>query len=78
MSAAIAGNWYGYHVARYVGHSPRDIGERHYYGDQGDRLVQQLRTHVADRIEAEIAGWEAPDNVLILPGPRLISEAANE
>ena len=78
QTAAIDGDWYGYHVVRYVGHSPRNIGERHYYGDRGARLVEQLKTHVVEKIEAEIAGWEAPQDALILPGPRLVSAAAGE
>jgi integrase len=72
QTAAIDGGWYGYYVQRYVGHAPATIGERHYHGDQGKRLVPLFREHVVSRIEAEIAAWKGPADSHILPGPRLV------
>ena len=72
QTAAIDGGWYGYYVQRYVGHAPTTIGERHYHGDQGKRLLPLFREKVITRIDAEIDSWEVPQNTPILPGPRLV------
>jgi len=71
QTAAIDGGWYGYYVQRYVGHAPSTIGERHYHGDQGKRLLPLFREKVVAPIEAEIAKWKAPADSPIMPGPRL-------
>ena len=72
QTAAIDGGWYGYYVQRYVGHAPTTIGERHYHGDQGKRLIPLFREKVVAHIETEIAQWKAPLDSHILPGPRLV------
>ena len=46
QTAAIDGGWYGYYVQRYVGHAPQTIGERHYHGDQGKRLITFFKEKV--------------------------------
>jgi len=71
QTAAIDGGWYGYYVQRYVGHAPTTIGERHYHGDKGKRLIPLFRENVVAHIEAEIAQWNTPVNSPIMPGPRL-------
>jgi len=67
QTAAIDGGWYGYYVQRYVGHAPTTIGERHYHGDQGKRLIPLFREKVVSQIEAEIAKWNAPSDSPIWP-----------
>lgn len=71
QSAAIDGGWYGYYVQRYVGHAPQTIGEKHYHGDRGVRMLPLFREKVVGPIEAEIAEWDAPADTRVLPGPRL-------
>lgn len=71
QTAAIDGGWYDYYLKRYVGHAPTTIGERHYFGDQGKRLIPLFQEKVVKHIEAEISTWDAPEPCLILPGPRL-------
>ena len=72
QTAAIDGGWYGYYIQRYVGHAPATIGERHYHGDQGKRLIPLFKEKVVVYLEAEIAKWKAPIDSPILPGPRLV------
>jgi len=72
QTAAIDGGWYGYYVQRYVGHAPSTIGEKHYHGDQGKRLIPLFREKVVSYIEAEISKWNTPTDSLILPGPSLV------
>ncbi len=71
QTEAIDGGWYGYYVQRYVGHAPQTIGERHYHGDQGKRLISWYREKVINPIEEVIKTWEAPTDSSIIPGPRL-------
>ena len=72
QTEAIDAGWYGYYVQRYVGHAPATIGERHYHGDQGKRLIPLLREKVVAHIDGEIGKWEAPLDSPIIPGPRLV------
>jgi len=39
VSVALKDGWYDIYLQRYVGHAPKTIGERHYHGDQGSRLI---------------------------------------
>jgi len=72
QTAAIDGGWYGYYVQRYVGHAPATIGERHYHGDQGKRIIPLFKDKVVVNIEAEIKTWKAPADTQVIPGPRLV------
>ena len=72
QTAAIDGGWYGYYVQRYVGHAPTTIGERHYHGDQGKRMLPLFRDKVVKPIEDEIKKWIVPVDSVIFPGPRLV------
>ncbi len=72
QTAAIDGDWYGYYVQRYVGHAPTTIGERHYHGDQGKRILPLFREKVVARIEEEIRQWNTPSDSWIIPSPRLV------
>ncbi|MBI1390453.1 MAG: tyrosine-type recombinase/integrase [bacterium] len=67
QTAAIDGGWYSYYVQRYVGHAPQTIGERHYHGDKGKRLIPLFRQQVVDHIEEEVRRWKAPMNTPIRP-----------
>ena len=71
QTEAIDGGWYGYYVQRYVGHAPQTIGERHYHGDQGKRLIPLFREKVVSHIEAIISRWNAPVDTTILLGLRV-------
>jgi len=71
QTEAIDGGWYGYYVQRYVGHAPATIGERHYHGDQGKRLISFFREKVVSHIDGEVDKWKAPADSPIIPGPRL-------
>jgi len=72
QTAAIDGGWYGYYIQRYVGHAPTTIGERHYHGDKGKRMIEPFRKKVGDHIESEISTWKVPVDSPIMPGPRLV------
>lgn len=72
QTAAIDGGWYNYNVQRYVGHAPTTIGERHYHGDQGRRMIPLFKEKVVIMIEEEIKKWKAPIDSQIIPGPRLV------
>jgi len=72
QTAAVDGGWYGYYVQRYVGHAPKTIGERHYHGDQGYRLLPFFREKVVNCLEEEIANWVPPAASRLVPGPRLL------
>lgn len=78
QTAAIDAGWYGYYVQRYVGHAPSTIGERHYHGDQGKRLIPLFREQVVSHLEAEIANWDSSQDSGILPGPRLIKSSISQ
>lgn len=58
-----------YYVQRYVGHAPATIGERHYHGDQGKRLLPLFREKVVSYIDKEMAMGKAPVDSRIIPGP---------
>lgn len=73
QTVAIDGGWYGYYVQRYVGHAPQTIGERHYHGDKGKRLIPLFRNNVVSHIEEEIRKWKAPSKASILPEPNVVS-----
>jgi integrase len=49
--------WYDYNVKRYVGHAPDSVGERHYRGDKGKRLLPIFREKVLPHIEERINQW---------------------
>jgi len=72
QTAAIDGGWYGYYVQRYVGHAPSSIGEKHYHGDQGDRLLPLYRQKVLSHIQAAVEEWGKDRDSSVLPGPRLL------
>ena len=72
QTEAIDDGWYGYYVQRYVGHAPTTIGERHYHGDKGKRMVPLFREKVVKHIEAKISTWKAPADSVIMSGPRLV------
>lgn len=74
---AIEGGWYNDYVQRYVGHAPSTIGEKHYHGDKGARMVELYREKVIAQVEAIIATWNAPADTPILPGPRLAALNTN-
>ena len=67
QTASIDGSWYGYYVQRYVGHAPNSIGERHYHGDKGKRLIQLYRIHVVAHIEEELGNCEVLSDSPIFP-----------
>lgn len=71
QTTAIDGGWYGYYVQRYVGHSPKTVGERHYHADQGKRMIPMYREHVVDHVNQMVQKWRAPLDSVICPGPRL-------
>lgn len=66
-TAALDGGWNRTLVEFYMGHSPKDVTERNYFGNQGDRLLPLFREHVVHRVEAEIMKWaeEHPSSSLI-------------
>ena len=72
QTAAIDSGWYGYYVQRYVGHAPTTIGERHYHGDQGKRMLPLFKDKVIKPMEDEIKKWIMPADSVIFSGPRLV------
>ncbi len=72
QTASIDGGWYGYYMQRYVGHAPTSIGERHYHGDKGKRLLPLFREKVVSYIDDAVAKWNAPADSGIIPFPRLV------
>jgi len=75
QTVAVDGGWYGYYVQRYVGHAPSTIGERHYQGDRGDRLLSHFREKVIPHVEEAISSWEASADSPVIVGPRIVHEA---
>jgi len=59
-------------VERYLGHSPDSITERHYHGDQGDRMVALFRTKVVEHVDAEIDEWNGKMNSSIVPEKNVV------
>jgi len=73
QTAAVEGGWYGYYLQRYVGHSPRSIGERHYVADKGETLLRHFRDKVLVNVEEQIRQWaEKRESTGIVPGPRFL------
>ena len=46
--------WNDYLLRRYVGHAARSVGERHYFGDQGKRLINLFREQIVSCIDEVI------------------------
>lgn len=67
QTAAIDNGWYSYYVQRYVGHAPQTIGERHYHGDKGKRLIPLFKEKVVKPIEDEIGRWVPPTDTKVIP-----------
>lgn len=51
---AIEEGWSAYVVERYVGHAPKSVAERHYFGDKKRRMVDLYREHVSNKVNGEI------------------------
>ncbi len=52
--------WNTYLVDRYVGHAPKTLAERHYFGDKRGRMIEVFREHVTDKIDALIGRIQEP------------------
>lgn len=46
-------------VDRYVGHAPKTVAERHYFGDKKGRMVEVFREHVSGKINGLIERIES-------------------
>ena len=66
QTAAVDQGWNEYLIERYVGHAPRTIAKRHYYGDKGQRLIDEFRRQILPRIEDLIAGAQSSPEESIL------------
>ncbi len=53
--------WNVHLVDRYVGHAPKTIAERHYFGDKRERLVDLFREHVVCKVDALIESLEGAE-----------------
>lgn len=58
LENAISEGWNTYLVDRYVGHAPKTVAERHYFGDKKRRMVEVFREHVSCKIDRVIDGIE--------------------
>lgn len=56
MEHAMDEGWNTYLVDRYVGHAPKTLAERHYFGDKRFRMVEVFREHVAVKIDGLVDG----------------------
>ncbi len=59
MEHAIEEGWNTYLVDRYVGHAPKTVAERHYFGDKKGRMVEVFRKHVSGKINGLIERIES-------------------
>ena len=41
-------------VDRYVGHAPKTVAERHYFGDRKSRMAEVFREHVSAKVDGVI------------------------
>lgn len=62
-------DWPVHLVDRYVGHAPKTVMERHYFGDKKSKLVESFRDLLLPKIESKIAavyGIDSEPNSTIL------------
>jgi len=56
--------WNTYLVDRYVGHAPKTVMERHYFGDKNSRMVGVFREHVVTKIDGLIDGLQSQNGTI--------------
>lgn len=61
MEHAIDEGWNTYLVDRYVGHAPKTVAEKHYFGDKKGRMVEVFREHVAEKIDGLLERIESAE-----------------
>ncbi|MCE7910009.1 MAG: hypothetical protein DYH02_16855 [Candidatus Omnitrophica bacterium COP1] len=61
MEHAIDEGWNTYLVDRYVGHAPKTVAEKHYFGDKKGRMVEVFREHVAGKIDGLLERIESAE-----------------
>jgi integrase len=62
QTEGIDGDWNRTLLQRYVGHSPSSITEKHYFGDQGKKMVERYREKILPKIEERIRSWSCPQD----------------